>query len=496
METPLYRQNARGVAEKFTLTPVLSSGENAKFSFSSANTKIATVDKKDIVTAKNVGETIITVTSGELNVECTITVVKAPTKIILSSTKLSMGTGQTAVLATTLNNGNESKVTFSTNKATVATVDENGVITAVGKGTAKITVTSYNKKKATCLVTVLAAPESISLNANSLTLPVGIDFVLETSVNKGAATSFRFESSNENVVSVENGGNIATHIPGTAIVTVTTYNGLTAECNITVVPAPATVSLNTDRAVLGVREKFQLIPSNNQNCAAGYTYTSSNDKIASVDKNGRITANKVGNATITVTSYNGLNALCFVTVAKAPSKITLSTKILKMGVGQVENLITQINNGSAGTISFMSSNPNVVSVDANGRITALTSGKATITAKTYNNKKAVCNVTVFAAPTMLELAETIAELPMGMTLDLKPAVEKGSMANFTCTSSDENIAVVDNRGMVTAVNTGKVIISVTTYNGISASCAITVTLAPTKVFLNADNLELGLNTNF
>lgn len=97
---------------------------------------------------------------------------------------------------------------------------------------------------------------------------------------------------------------------------------------------------------------------------------------------------------------------------------------------------------------------------------------------------------------MLELAETIAELPMGMTLDLKPAVEKGSMANFTCTSSDENIAVVDNRGMVTAVNTGKVIISVTTYNGISASCAITVTLAPTKVFLNADNLELGLKETF
>ncbi|MBQ8506144.1 MAG: Ig-like domain-containing protein [Clostridia bacterium] len=485
-----------GVSEKFTITPALSTGEDAEFSFASENAKIATVDKKGLVTAKKAGETTIIVSCGELIAEIPVTVVKAPTKVTLSATKLSMGAGQMETLTAELNNGNESAVTFTSSKKSVATVDENGVITAIGKGKATITAKAYNGKSAKCTVTVLAAPTELKLNTYELTLPAGMEAKLSASVEKNAYASYSFASSNENVASVDGSGNIVAVNPGATVITVTTYNGLTAACSVTVTEAPTAVTLNANTMTLGVGEPFQLIPANDKGVPANYAYASSDAKIATVDKNGLVTAKKAGVSTITVSTYNGLTAVCEITIVKAPTKVTLSAAKLSMGVGQTEKLTVRLNNGDIGSYSFSTSKASVATVDENGVITAVGKGTAKITATTYNKKKATCTVTVLAAPESLSLAETAASIPMGMKLDLKPSVEKGAMANYVCTSSDETVATVDNSGKVTAVNPGSATITITAYNGLTAACEVTVTPAPTAITLSTGAVELGVKESF
>ncbi len=77
-----------------------------------------------------------------------------PTGIKLNKTDIVLGTTESYALSTTVTNGNLSQVTFSTGNKKIATVDENGKITAVGVGTSKITAKTYNGKTASGTVTV------------------------------------------------------------------------------------------------------------------------------------------------------------------------------------------------------------------------------------------------------------------------------------------------------------------------------------------------------
>jgi len=481
-----------GVGEKYSLAGAVEDGAV----FISENAKFATVDKQGVITAKKAGETKIAVFIGDRAIEYSVTVVKAPTKVALSSKKLSMGVGQIDKLTATLNNGNISAVTYTSSNKKVAVVDSDGVITAVGKGTAKITATSYNKKKAVCTVTVLAAPKEIRLNAAELALPAGMVKQIKAAVDKNAMAGFSYVSSDENVATVDDSGNITAVMPGNCMITVTAYNGIEAVCAVSVTKAPSSISLIADASVIGVGEKLQLNPVNDQQCEASYSYSSSNAKVAMVDQNGLVVAKKAGKAIIVVESYNGLAAQCEISVMPAPKKVELSSKKLSMGVGQMEKLNVVLSNGSAGAFQFKSSKPGVAVVDEEGVITAVGKGAAKITVTTYNKKKATCTVNVLSAPQTITLNSQNVSLPAGMVFSLKPSVESGAMANYACASSDESVATVDNQGNITAVSVGKATITVVSYNGLQAMCEVQVTPAPTVVTLNASELVLGVKEKF
>ena len=480
-----------GVGEKFAL----GTDAAGEVSYISGNPKIASVSGDGVVTAKRAGETTILAEAGGFSAECHVTVVKAPTKVTLSARKLSLGVGQSALLEAGLNNGNESAVSFSSSKPGVALVDAEGRVEAISVGKATITAKSYNGKKASCTVTVLAAPSRIELDSRELVLPAGMMRQLEVRLDSNAAAELRFSSSDEGIATVDAEGRIAACSPGTAVIGVESYNGLRAECRVAVIPAPVQLTLNQDTAVLGVKETFRLIPSNDQGCAADYRFASSAVRVVSVDDNGLVTAKKAGSAVITVTAYNGISAACEITVAKAPRKLTMNARTLTMGAGQTEQLIAETDSGSAGAISYSSSKADVASVDESGVITAHAKGKATITAKSYNGKKASCTVTVLAAPETMRLLSA-ASLPMGMTLRLEPEVDAGAMARFSFASSDVSVASVDENGVVSAGSAGTAVITARSYNGLQAQCEITVTPAPTKIFLNAEELELGVKEEF
>ncbi|MBQ3269502.1 MAG: Ig-like domain-containing protein [Clostridia bacterium] len=236
--------------------------------------------------------------------------------------------------------------------------------------------------------------------------------------------------------------------------------------------------LAIDALTLGAKDKRALPLTNGADPASvGAVFASSNPKIAAVDAaTGVVTAKKVGTATITMSAM-GVESACSVTVVKAPKKIALSAKKLTLGVGEEVFLAATLTPDTVATITFSTSNGGVVAVGDDGHLTAVGVGKATVTARTHNNRKATCKVTVMAAPEYVALPETLLTLWQGRGYDLKPALSPGSGGTLYCQSSDPGVVSVEGT-TIRGQGMGSATVTVSTYNGHSASALVQVTRVP------------------
>ena len=252
-----------------------------------------------------------------------------PTGIKLNKTDIVLGTTESYALSTTVTNGNLSQVTFSTGNKKIATVDENGKITAVGVGTSKITAKTYNGKTASCTVTVKKLADSITLNKTSITLGVGEKYDLNSSIPNNTAAYYRLYYSNNTAIAPvqKSGGLVTAKTVGTTTIRCKLSNGKEAICKVTVKSAPSRVTVSDKSATLKVGQSKTLKATLNNN-AYSYrsTWTSSNTYVATVNSTGKISAKSQGTATITYKTYNGKTASCKLTVSGSVAKcIDVST---------------------------------------------------------------------------------------------------------------------------------------------------------------------------
>jgi len=224
--------------------------------------------------------------------------------------------------------------------------------------------------------------------------------------NKGVTWS----SSNPDVAEVSENGMVTAKNAGTATITVTSKDGnKTATCNVTVVTVTVdvtSVSLNKSSTSIDVGNTETLVatiePSNatNQNVI----WSSSNHAVATVSADGTVTAIAAGTATITVTSKDGnKTATCNVTVVTVTVDVTsvsLNKSSVSLEVGGTETLVATIepSNATNQDIAWSSSSHAVATVAADGTVTAVAAGTATITVTTVDgsNKSATCNITVLS----------------------------------------------------------------------------------------------------
>jgi uncharacterized protein YjdB len=130
---------------------------------------------------------------------------------------------------------------------------------------------------------------------------------------------------------------------------------------------------------------------------------------------------------------------------------------------------------STDSIYWSSSNKQIATVTQTGLIRAVGGGVVTITAQTNSGAIAQVNVTCKAAPTYIRLNHTALTLKKGKHATLKYSLSAGSVTSkLTWKSSNKKIATVNSSGKVTAKKKGSCTITVTTHNGKSASCKITV----------------------
>ena len=312
-----------GVGESFKI-PATVTPQNAaaEVTYQSSNVNAVKVLSDGTVRAVGIGEARITVmTDNGKAAYCNVTVRRAPGSVSVSKSKVTLGVGEKYRLSCTLPYGTAANgFTYSSSNSSVVRVDRRtGEFTARGVGTAKLTVRTYNGKTAVCTVTVKEAPKSISLNKRQITLGIGEEFDLDSSLPSGCgAYSVKYSTNNSEIAAVRAGGGLVTaKAVGTAKITVKTYNGKTAVCTVTVKKAPNKITMNTDKITLGLKDSFTLYADcpKGSSCSS-LTFTSSNPKVVSVDKKGKITAKSYGKAVITALSYNGKKTSCKVTVEK------------------------------------------------------------------------------------------------------------------------------------------------------------------------------------
>ena len=147
-----------GVKESLTISAKVSpsNATNKKITYKSSNTKVAKVSSSGKITAVKAGKATITATaSNGKKATVSITVKNAPKKVSFKSNKVTVKVKKTTTLKVVLpSNTASNKLTFTSSNKKVATVSDKGVVKGIKKGTATITVKTYNGKKATCKVTV------------------------------------------------------------------------------------------------------------------------------------------------------------------------------------------------------------------------------------------------------------------------------------------------------------------------------------------------------
>ncbi len=474
--------------------------ENYEISYSSSNEEIATVDTNGKVTGVKEGVATITVTlkvNGKVvdtaTCEVTIQDEEVPmTGIEVEPSSVTLYKGETSTIKVSLlplDTTDSPSYSYSSSNNSVATVDANGKITAVGKGTATITVTAKvgtNVKTATVSVNVKLLAETISVD-ETMDIYTGYNSTLVTVVGpEGCEDNYEvsYSSSNEEIATVDTNGKVTGVKEGVATITVTLkVNGKvvdTAICEVTIqdeeIPMTG-IEVESASVTLYKGEtstiKVSILPVDTTD-SPSYSYSSSNEEIATVDANGKITAVGAGTATITVTATAGTNiktATVSVTV-KVNANTVIVDETLQLQKGENDKLTVKVlpeDTTETYTIEYSSNKEEVATVDANGKITAVSVGTATITVSlkigTEIVDTATCEVTVYVPQSGVtaQIDKEVIYIGGDNAVIKATVVPEDTTDNVEIkySSSDEKIATVDEDGIVTAISVGKVIITVT-----------------------------------
>ena len=353
-----------GVAESFTLVPTITP-ENAtdkSVTWTSSKPAVATV-KDGVITGVSEGTAIVIAKTvdGAKTASCTVTVkggatTIAVTGVTLDQTEATLETDSTVTLAAQIlpENATNKKISWISDNEEVATV-ENGVVTPHKAGTATITVTTADGGyTAACIITVKdkdLTVEGITLDKQEAVVEAGNCIALRTSFtpDKILSANVTWSSDNEAIATVNSYGIVNAISEGTANITATTDNGLTAVCTVTVIPSTRgedyvsvegleiTGASSTEIQLDGALTLSAIVlPENATN--PNVIWTSTNPSVASIDDTGKVTLNQTGQVTFIATSEStGISTEFTMTVLPIPSKTYTITYHLDGGVNSANN---------------------------------------------------------------------------------------------------------------------------------------------------------------
>ena len=266
------------------------------------------------------------------------------------------------------------------------------------------------------------------------------------------------------------------------------YIGDNRNCTVDIWQPTTSIALNKTGTVLyrTEQEQMEVIFTPSDATERAVEWASSNPSVATVDENGLVIAHAVGTATITATNRGTvdgalLTATCVVEVRSYVESISLNkteTEIFVTGSEQLTATVLPAN-AYVKTVTWSSSNTAVATVNQSGLVTALSLGVATITATTTDgtNLSATCQVTVTGATDIvLNKENTVIYLGENETLTATVLPVEALVKAVVWSTSDPEVATVDNTGMITATGRGTATITATTTDGtnLSATCRVDV----------------------
>lgn len=454
-----------------SLTPPEITGEGFAFSEVTHQTAVLYVPMESIDLYKNAYEW------KEFNKIRCIGEVEA-TSILLDKNSVSLEVGESIVLNATIfpETTYDKTVSWSSSNIGIATVDADGTVKAVSIGTATVNAYTVNGLNASCLVNVVETPvteieidkESMGLTGDDLEMHVGDIKQILSSVKPETATNKNliYTSANPNIASVNASGQITALSVGASVVTITAMSGVYAQIPVNVLPIPVTaLSMTPEQAELKVGETMNpsvtFTPENATD--KNLIWVSSDERIASVDSEGKITAKELGQCAITATSANGVSAFCIISVVPTPpEELSLDRCEVILYVGDSIKLNAEIlpETTTDKTVIWTSSESSVATVDTEGLVNAVGIGESVIIAK-CGSLSAECIVKVVETPVAsLEIDKTSVEMHVAEMVQLTAIVlpENATDKNVFWDSFNESVATVNDNGLVTAKKEGSAII--------------------------------------
>jgi len=476
--------------------------DDTTVTWSSDNEDVATVDQTGLVTAVADGTANIKAKVGTLEATYAITVQEVKLNGISIKEATTIHRGGTETLEVTYdpeNTTDDKTVTWESSDPTVANVDGSGTVTAVGIGSANITAKVGNHTDV-CVVRVDAPLESIDVQ-DTLELVKNQTAVIDYKLVPSDTTDqepVTFTSSDPTVATVDADGNVVALKAGTTVITLKGANDVTAEVTVTVTEIPIdTVSLDKESAVVEKGQTTELTavvgPETTTDENKSIKWSSSDPSVVTVspeqtnsgDKVTVTATDKGGTATITAEAWNGTKAECVITVpvhienVTLPQDVTLNrgrTTVLDVGCNPEEN------DDTITSVEWRSDAPEVADVYSDGTVEGIKEGTANITAKV--TVTTLANETKeYTAQTQVTVKENHLDAELGGKLafeELKDALLKGQSIDMyyqlnledimyeneitdgvliEWTSSDEDVAAIEQTGRLTGLKEGSTTIT-------------------------------------
>ncbi len=364
-----------------------------------------------------------------------------------------------------------SQAAWFSSDQTKVTINAQGLATGIAVGTSTISASLNGVTSAGTVLTVTnATVTQIQITPPSLTLAKGTKGKLTAiatysdNSTQDVSSQVVWNSSNIGVATINLSGEVSAVSNGSATLTgrvgAVTSNGV----SLSVTNASVNqIDLSATASTLAAGTKAQLTAvasysdGSSQNITPLVSWSSSDSDVATVSTSGEVTAVSPGTAVITGSFGGQISTLTVTVTAATVSAIQISTPLTSLALGtngQLKALATYSDDtlvDVTGQISWSSSAPALVSVDANGQIKALAVGSAVISGS-LGGTSATINI-----------AATAATLT-GLTIDPIPNLASGNQAQLKATASFSNLtsqdvsALVnwqsDNTGVVTVSGTG------------------------------------------
>lgn len=515
-----------------TTTPSSGGSTSKTFTYSSANTSVATVSTGGKITAKGNGTTYITVKyPGLTDQKVKVNVLTYVTGVSITGSK-SVSTGSKIVLSKTFLPTNASDTfktgTWSSSDTNVATVDSNGNVTGKSKGTAtiKYKTTTGTAYEGSYTITVNTSSTSLSvtyyngaskLEAVSLAYRDGIGTYQLNVVASPSNLSYTFESSNTNVAAVSTSGVVTIKGAGTASVGAkfagnSTYTACSDYVTFNVAKGTQTASISGSGTVTAGKT-IQLTGTGK----GTLSWTSNNTGVATVNAStGLVTGKSAGTATITLTAagnanFNSDTATKQITVSAASSALSVSYYSGSSAFETVElnyrdNIGTYqltVSNPNNIPYTYKTSNASVATVSTNGTVSIKGVGTANVYAYFEGNSyytacEDYVTFKVNKGTQSLSISGN-SSVYANSTLQL---TQVGAKGNISWDSSDKSVATVSSVGLVTGKSAGKTTITLTSgettlFNAKSVTKEITVNRNAQTFTISNASLSLpygGTNT--
>lgn len=525
-------------ASQTLVATVMPEGTEVSLVWASDKEDVAVVDDQGKVTGVTPGTAVISVTADEAVATCEVTVVAVKAeKIALDPKEIELVVDQQQVLEVVFTpaEASASDLEWSVDKSSVATVDNEGKVTAKSAGTC-VVIAKCNKGKlaAACQVTVVdkedggnddtvVEAESMELDPSTLALKVGNEWTIRTVFHpeNATVTDLEWKTSDATVATVEN-GKVKAIKEGDAVITATCNGGkLSATCEVTV-SEPDDEDLSIESVTLyaqdgitdvqvgktlqlnAVYEPTGAVPTN-------VSWTIDRPEAADVNQNGLVTGKSAhkgdrdwDKVNVTVTADDKSSTITLRVIPVQPESIEVDLpEDNQLRVGEVWDFNPRVIPEGLGygvTCSIMKPGNNftadqVLSSDKPGTIAAQFA-VASHENLVYGSYRRDVNVSVIPYWVESVTLPESQDMEVGGSIILSPeftsdveGVQPTSKA-LVWTSSDKTKAVVDNNGKVTALASGTVEITATTsdYWSVpsgqpqkSAKCIVTIVEAQFEV---------------